>query len=318
MRRGLWIVVSLGAFGCSPLKMSLSPDTATIATSSWLEITVAAAPHCSSSTVTGCRTVASGGDAPDIVRVDVDAEVFRVDESLGTNHTAMLYALREGETEVVVTGSRDGDEDSAVGTYTIVDPDAVTVTPDCTGDDSAPVVAQTSVPLEVRIQRDDGAPLGGRGYDGLEATAGEIQVRIVEGVTEYSFVAPATPGPTTIASPHGARRPLTLSVVGRDELDGLEVSTAVGAPGPGGCSAAIGTRTTLGGSRPCVDAVPRTFTILTPETCEFMYEDGIELTGQPGSTHVEGPAAGLCRVRVQVEGTELRQDVELELCTPSP
>src|SRR4029079_7021270 len=134
-------------------------------------------------TATTCR---EAGGPPNIVRVDVDGSFFRVDESLATDHAAMLYALQKGETEVLVTARRDGEEDSAVGTYTIIDPDTVTVLARCEGDDAAqpigseePILAGFPIPLEVRLDH-DGAPLLGYGYDRLQASAGEISFAAAE------------------------------------------------------------------------------------------------------------------------------------------
>jgi len=59
----------------------------------------------------------------------------------------------------------------------------------------------------------------------------------------------------------------------------------------------------------------RRYTILTPQTCTFYhFPEATELSGQGGGTVVNGTGPGACRVRVQVEGTALEEDLEFELC----
>lgn len=311
-RSGLGIVAlsALGTFGCSPdLNLSLWPDRETLATGSWLRIEAKASPVCGhvTPTATTCR---EAGGPPNIVRVDVDGSFFRVDESLATDHAAMLYALQKGETEVLVTARRDGEEDSAVGTYTIIDPDTVTVLARCEGDDAAqpigseePILAGFPVPLEVRLGH-DGAPLLGYGYDRLQASAGEIRIQLQDaGKTSHTFVPPVAPGIVSVASPDVTRVLATFRVVAMEELNRHELVVLPDQP----CMLARIDTTAL--------CVFRTYTILTPQTCAFYnWPDAIELSGQGGGTVVNGTGAGACRVRVQVEGTALQEDLEFELC----
>ena len=222
----------------------------------------------------------------------------------------MLYALQKGETEVLVTARRDGDEDSAVGTYTIVDPDSVTVRARCEGDDAAqgvgpeePVLAGFPVPLEVRLGH-DGLPLSGYGYDRLQASAGEIRIQLQDGVkTSHTFVPPVAPGTVSIESPDATRVLATFRAVSLEELNRPELVVVPDQP----CMVATIDTTAL--------CVLRTYTILTPQTCAFYhFAAAIELLGQAGGTVVNGTGAGACRVRVQVEGTALQEDLEFELC----
>jgi len=244
------------------------------------------------------------------VRVDVDVSVFRVDESLATDHTAMLYALQKGETEVLVTARRDGDEDSAAGTYTIVDPDEVIVLARCEGDDAAqpvdseePVLAGFPVPLEVHLGH-GGRPLLGYGYDRLQASAGEIQIQLQDGgKTSHTFVPPAAPGIVSVESPDATRVLATFRAVGMEELNRPELVVVPDQP----CMVARISTTAL--------CVRRTYTILTPQTCAFYnWPDAIELSAQRGGTVVSGTGGGACRIRVQVEGAALQEDLELQLC----
>jgi len=307
---GIVALSALGTFGCSPdLNLALSPDSATLATGSWLKIEAKASPVCGyvTPTATTCR---EAGGPPNIVRVDVDGSVFRVDESLATDHTAMLYALQEGETEVLVTARRDGEEDSARGTYTIVDPDTVTVLARCEGDDAArpvgseePVLAGFPVPLEVRLGH-DGLPLPGYGYDRLQASAGEISIQLQDGVkTSHTFIPPVAPGTVSVASPDVTGALATFRVVVMEELNRPELVVLPNQP----CMlATIDTRALC---------VFRRYTILTPQTCAFYhFPEATELSGQGGGTVVNGTGPGACRVRVQVEGTALEEDLEFELC----
>jgi hypothetical protein len=303
-------VSALATFGCSPdLNLALSPSSETLATGSWLKIEANASPVCGhvTPTATTCR---EAGGAPDIVRVDVDGSFFRVDESLATDHAAMLYALQKGETEVRVTARRDGQEDSAVGTYSIVDPDEVVVLARCEGDDAAkpvaseePVLAGFPVPLQVRLSH-GGRPLLGYGYDRLRASAGEIQIQLQDGgETSHTFVPPVAPGTVSVESPDATRVLATFRAVGMEELNRPEVVVVPNQQ----CMAARIDTTAL--------CVRRTYTILTPQTCAFYnWPEAITLSGQAGGTVVSGTGGGACRVRVQVEGTALQEDLELELC----
>ena len=310
MRWALGAVALSGTFGCSDLNLALSPSSETLATGSWLKIEAKASPVCGhvTPTATTCR---EAGDAPNIVRVDVDGSFFRVDESLATDHAAMLYALQQGKTEVRVTVRRDGDEDSAVGTYTIVDPDSVAVLARCEGDDVAkpirseqPVLAGFPVPLEVRLGH-DGDPVLGYGYDRLQASAGEIRIQLQDRTkTSHTFVPPVAPGTVSVESPDATRVLATFRAIGMEELNRPELVLL--APDQPCMVASIGT-TAL--------CVRRTYTILTPETCGFYNSPGaIALSGQAGGTVVSSAGAGACRVRVQVEGTALQEDLEFELC----
>jgi hypothetical protein len=244
------------------------------------------------------------------VRVDVDGSFFRVDESLATDHAAMLYALQKGETEVRVTARRDGQEDSAVGTYSIVDPDEVVILARCEGDDAAkpvgseePVLAGFPVPLEVRLGH-GGRSLLGYGYDRLRASAGEIQIQLQDsGKTSHTFVPPVEPGTVSVESPDVTRVLATFRAVGMEELNRPEVVVVPNQQ----CMAARIDTTAL--------CVRRTYTILTPQTCAFYnWPEAIKLSGQAGGTVVSGTGGGACRGRVQVEGTALQEDLELELC----
>jgi hypothetical protein len=300
---------ALGTIGCSPeLNLALSPDGETLATGSWLKIEAKASPVCGhvTPTATTCR---EAGGPPNIARVDVDGSFFRVDESLATNHTVMLYALQEGETEVLVTARRDGQEDSAVGTYTIVDPETVTLFARCEGDDAAQrigseesVLAGLPIPLEVRLEH-GGLPLLGYGYDRLQASAGEISIQLQDRAkTSHTFVPPVAAGIVSIASPDATVR-ATFRVVAMQELNRPEL---VALPDQPCMLATIDTRALC---------VFRTYTILTPQTCAFYnFPGAIELSGQGGGTVVNGTGVGACRLRVQVEGTALEEDLEFQLC----
>jgi hypothetical protein len=299
---------ALGPFGCSDLTLYLSPDSETLATGSWLEIEAKASPVCGhvTPTATTCR---EDGGPPNIVRVDVDGGFFGVDESLATAQVAMLYALQKGKTEVRVTARRDGDEDSAVGTYTIVDADTVTVLAHCEGDDLAqpigseePILAGIPIPLEVRLGH-GGLPLLGYGYDRLQASAGEIRIQLQDSKKpSHTFVPPVAPGTVSFTSPDATVR-ATLRVVSMEELNRPELVVLPDQP----CRlATIDTRALC---------VSRTYTILTPETCAFYNSPGaIVLSGQEGGTVLSSTGAGACRVRVRVEGTTLEEDLELDLC----
>ena len=307
---GIVALSALGTFGCSPeLNLALSPSSETLATGSWLKIEAKASPVCGhvTPTATTCR---EAGGPPNIVRVDVDGSFFRVDESLATDHTAMLYALQEGETEVLVTARRDGEEDTAAGTYTIVDPDSVALLARCAGDDAAqtlraeePVLAGFPVPLEIHLGH-GGLPLRGYGYDRLQASGGEIRIQLQDGAeTIHTFVPPAAPGTVSVESPDATRVLATFRVVGMEELNRPEL---VVLPNQQCMGATIDTRALC---------VFRTYTILTPQTCAFYnFPDAIALSGQGGGTVVNGTGAGACRVRVQVEGTALEEDLEFDLC----
>lgn len=307
---GIVALSALGSFGCSPeLNLSLSPSSETLATGSWLKIEAKASPVCGhvTPTATTCR---EAGGAPNIVRVDVDGSFFRVDESLATDHAAMLYALQKGETEVLVTARRDGQEDSAVGTYTIVDPDEVAVLARCEGDDAAqtigseePVLTGFPVPLEVRLGH-GGRPLMGYGYDRLQASAGEIQIQLQDGgKASHTFVPPVAPGTVSVESPDATRVLATFRAVDMEELNRPEFLVVTDQQ----CMVARISTTAL--------CVRRTYTILTPQTCAFYNRpDAIKLSGQGGGTVVSGTGGGACRVRVEVEGTALQEDLEFALC----
>ena len=119
----------------------------------------------------------------------------------------------------------------------------------------------------------------------------------------HTFVPPVAPGIVSVASPDVTRVLATFRVVVMEELNRPEFVVLPNQP----CMLARIDTTAL--------CVFRTYTILTPQTCAFYnWPDAIELSAQRGGTVVSGTGGGACRIRVQVEGAALQEDLELQLC----
>lgn len=103
-------------------------------------------------------------------------------------------------------------------------------------------------------------------------------------------------------------RPVKQLVVRLDRLDALQVNANASEPHGLTCSTSVLRRKTVEGRDLCRDAARRTYTVRSPDTCEFKFGDALDQSGQDPGIAVESTGASICRVRAQADGTPLQDE----------